>query len=129
MTGFTKTNLRELPNAAEQYGIEGMEARFARTALTCERSGLSLQRIAPNTRQPFGHRHADQEETYVVVAGSGHAKLGDEVVPLRPWDAVRISKETMRCLEAGPDGLEFIAFGAGERTPDEAQIVPGWWGD
>jgi mannose-6-phosphate isomerase-like protein (cupin superfamily) len=129
MTAYTKTNLRELENAAEQFGIEGMEARFARTPLACERSGVSLQRIAPNRRQPFGHRHADQEEIYVVLAGSGRAKLDDEVVPLRQWDAVRISKETMRCLEAGPDGLEFIAYGAGKRTPEESEVVPGWWAE
>jgi mannose-6-phosphate isomerase-like protein (cupin superfamily) len=32
---------------------------------------------------PFGHRHREQEDAYVVVAGSGRAKLDDEVVARR----------------------------------------------
>ena len=129
MSDYTKTNLRELPNAAERFGIPDMETHFARTELGSERSGVSLQRFGPNTRQAFGHRHADQEETYVVVSGSGRVKLEDEIVELRPWDALRVSKDTMRCFEGGPEGLEYVAFGAGEGGREESEIVPGWWSD
>ena len=45
-----------------------MEARFARAALGCETLGLSLQRVTPGARAPFAHRHASDEEVYVVVA-------------------------------------------------------------
>ena len=45
---------------------------------------------------PFGHRHKNQEEIYVVVSGSLRAKLEDEVVELMQWDAIRVPKETMR---------------------------------
>jgi hypothetical protein len=31
---------------------------------------------------PFGHRHREQEEPDVVVAGSGSAKLDDELIEL-----------------------------------------------
>jgi mannose-6-phosphate isomerase-like protein (cupin superfamily) len=37
---------------------------------------------------PFGHRHGVQEEVYVVVAGSGRAKLEDEIVEVGLWDVV-----------------------------------------
>ena len=129
MASYTKTNLKHVENAAEQYGIEGMEARFARNVLDAERSGLSLQRIAPNARQPFGHHHTEQEEIYVVLAGSGRVKLDDEVVALDEWDALRVAPETMRCFEGGPDGLRFLAFGAGRGGREESEIVPGWWVD
>ena len=72
-------NLRELPDAASRFGVEGLEARFARKALGSEVTGLSLQRLAPGARVPFGHRHREQEETYVVLHGSGRIRLGDEV--------------------------------------------------
>ena len=114
MTAYSTTNLRDLPDSASKAGLApAMEARFARVPLACERSGLSLQRIAPGERQPFGHRHHDSEEIFVVLAGSGRVNLDGEVVPLRQWDAIRVGPETMRCFEAGPDGLEFIAYGAG----------------
>ncbi|MBW3592313.1 MAG: hypothetical protein KY396_01320 [Actinobacteria bacterium] len=127
MGGYTKANLEELPNAAEAFAIKGMETRFARTELGSEKSGVSLQRIARGTRQAFGHRHREQEETYVVVSGSGRVKLEDEIVDLRRWDALRVSAETTRCFEAGRDGLEYVAFGAGPGGREESELVPGWW--
>ena len=39
----------------------------------------------PGARMPWGHRHRVQEEAYIVVAGSGRAKLDDEVVELSAW--------------------------------------------
>jgi hypothetical protein len=36
--------------------------------------------------------------------------------------------DTMRQMEAGPDGMEYIAFGAGT-DPTDAEMAPGWWSD
>ena len=130
MAGYTIKNLKDVEDSAPKFGLSpGLEARFARDTLELESSGVSYQRLAPNARVPFGHKHVEQEELYVIVAGSGRIKLDDEVVELRRWDAVRISAETMRCLEAGPDGLELVAFGAPYTGPGDAQLTPGWWAD
>ena len=48
---------------------EGLEARFAREALGLDNQGMSLFTLEPNYRIPFGHRHKEQEEVYVVVTG------------------------------------------------------------
>ncbi len=130
MAGYTIKNLKEVEDSAPKFGLSpGLEARFARESLGLESSGVSYQRLAPNTRGPFGHRHNQQEELYLIVGGSGRIKLDDDVVALRRWDAVRISPETMRCLEAGPDGLELAAFGAPYTGPGDADLTPGWWAD
>jgi hypothetical protein len=39
-------------------------------------------------------------------------KLDDELFDVRPHDAIRIAPEVARAFEAGPDGLEFLAFGS-----------------
>jgi mannose-6-phosphate isomerase-like protein (cupin superfamily) len=85
-------------------------------------------KLAPNFRIPFGHKHSAQEEVYVIVRGSARIKVEDEIVELREWDAIRFDMDTMRNVEAGPDGVEFIAFGAGE-DPRDAEMAPGWWTD
>jgi mannose-6-phosphate isomerase-like protein (cupin superfamily) len=126
VSGYAIANLKELENSAERFGLApNIEARFGRTALESERSGLSYQRLAPNFRGPFGHRHEQQEETYVVVAGSGRVKLEDEVRDLRQWDAIRVAPQTARGFEAGPDGLELLAFGAGEAG--DTEMLSDWW--
>jgi mannose-6-phosphate isomerase-like protein (cupin superfamily) len=68
-------------------------------------------RLKPGKRSPFLHRHERAEEVYVVVSGSGQAKLDDELVDIEPRDAIRVPPEVSRAFEAGPEGLELIAFG------------------
>ena len=130
MSGYTKKNLRtDVEDQAPRFGMPAeLEARFARTALDGETFGLSLLTLAPGFRIPFGHRHGGQEEVYVVVRGSARIKVDDELVELGEWDAIRFDTGTMRAVEAGPDGVEYLAFGAGD-DPRDAEIVQGWWGD
>jgi mannose-6-phosphate isomerase-like protein (cupin superfamily) len=126
---YTKTNLRSVENQAPNFGMpEEMEARFARRAIGGETLGLSLFTLAPSFRIPFGHKHDTQEEVYVVVRGSARVKVDDEIVDLGQWDAIRFAKGTMRQMEGGPDGVDYIAFGAGD-DPTEAEMAPGWWSD
>jgi mannose-6-phosphate isomerase-like protein (cupin superfamily) len=126
--GYTIRNLKEVDDAAPAFGMApDVEARFARKPLESQKVALSYQRLQPNVRMPFGHTHPDQEEIYVVLAGSGRAKVGDEVVELRPWDALRVDPETMRAIEAGPDGVEYLAIGGPIGETNDADMVQGWW--
>ncbi len=130
MSTFTVKHLRDVEDSAVKFGFApDMEARFASGDLGLQESGMSLQRLAPDYAAPFGHRHHVQEELYVVLEGSGRVKLDDEIVELRALDAIRVAPEVSRAFAAGPDGLEFIAFGAPavESLPDDVEQLPGAW--
>ena len=129
MGDYTIKNLRtEIEDSAPKFGLApDVEARFARGPLESQNLALSYQRLAPNVRTPLGHRHGEQEEVYVVLDGSGRVKLDDDVRDVRQWDAVRVAAETIRCFEAGPDGLTLVVFGAPKTTPNDAELIPGWW--
>jgi uncharacterized cupin superfamily protein len=130
MSRYAITNLREVEDSAPKFGLApALEARFARDVLGCEQTGISLQRLAPNARQPFGHRHHQDEEIYVVLSGNGRVNLDGEIQELRTWDAVRIPPGTSRALEAGPEGLEFLAFGTSTGGVSDVESLPGWWGE
>jgi mannose-6-phosphate isomerase-like protein (cupin superfamily) len=129
-SAYAIANLRELEDLAKKFGLSpAMETHFAREPLGCEQSGLSLQRLAPNARQPFGHRHETEEELYVVVDGSGRVKLDDEVRDLRAWDALRVSPGVTRTFEASAEGMEFLAFGASGLGIGDVESVEGAWSD
>jgi mannose-6-phosphate isomerase-like protein (cupin superfamily) len=83
--------------------------------------------VKPGKRHAFGHRHAEDEEVYVVLSGSGRVRLDEEVRDVKPMDAIRIAPEVTRAFEAGPDGLELLAFGT--HHPDDPQVVPDFWAD
>lgn len=128
--GYTKKNLeRDVENQAPAFGMpEELDARFARSVIGGETLGLSLMRLAPGFRVPFGHKHENQEEVYVVIRGSARVKVDDEIVELGELDAIRFDKNTMRGVEAGPEGVAYVAFGAGD-DPRDAEVVQGWWSD
>jgi quercetin dioxygenase-like cupin family protein len=120
----------DVKDAAPDGGLApGLEAHFAGQALECKESGISFFRVASGFRIPFGHTHGRQEEIYVVVEGTARLKLDGEVHELRKWDAVRMSPEVTRNLEAGPDGAGFLAFGAPNTGLGDANMKPGWWTD
>jgi mannose-6-phosphate isomerase-like protein (cupin superfamily) len=129
MAGYTKLNLKEeVDDQGPNFGFEGkIEARMARVPLELEHSGVSYQRLAPNFRVPFAHTHKTQEEVYVLVSGSARVKLDDEIVDLKPFDALRVHKDTVRGFEAGPEGAEMIAIGAPHTGPGDADVVHDWW--
>jgi mannose-6-phosphate isomerase-like protein (cupin superfamily) len=129
MAPYTKVNVRsDVEDQAPKLGLgSNLEFRVAREPLAGEQSALSFLRIAPNYRLPFAHKHKQQEEVYLLVSGSARIKLDDEVLALQPWDAVRIAKETVRNLEAGPEGAEIILFAAPNSGANDAEMLQNWW--
>ena len=127
MAGWTLRNLRDdVENSAEMYGMgPDLETRFGRKALELEGGGFSYQRMAPGYVLPFGHRHAKQEEVFIVLAGSGRAKLDGEVHELRQWDALRVAAPIMRGFAAGPDGMELLVIGFGEGG--DTEMFQDYW--
>ena len=128
MADYTRVNLKsDVKDMAPEFGMEGIESRFARTNLDLENSGLSYFRLDGGFSTPFGHTHSEQEEVYVVISGSARVALDDEIVDLSRWDAIRIPSGTMRGMEAGEDGAEVLAFGAPNTDNKDAEMQPGWW--
>jgi uncharacterized cupin superfamily protein len=127
MSAYTITNLKAVEDMAAKHGFGEMgEARFARGDLEAADTGLAYHVLRPNKRQSFAHRHENAEEITVVLAGSGRAKLDDDIVELKPLDALRLAPEVARMFEAGPDGLEILVFGP-HHERDAQMITEGFW--
>jgi mannose-6-phosphate isomerase-like protein (cupin superfamily) len=131
MAGYTKLNFKdEIEDQAPKFGVSpDLEFRVARDPIEAEESAVSYLKVAPDYRLPFGHTHERQEEVYVVVGGGGQIKLDDDVVDLKQWDIVRIASDTVRNVEAGPEGIELILVGAPKTDPNDAEMIQDWWTD
>ena len=126
MSGYTIKNLMELEDLAASRPEE-VEARFARSHIDSRELGVSHFRYAPGFHSRIGHSHREQEEVYVIVAGTGRVKLDDDVLEVRAWDVVRVAPEVVRAFEAGPDGLEYIAVGSSRPPEGDGVMVEDWW--
>lgn len=124
----TQVNLLDVEDVAPANGLgHRWEARVARPALGGQDTGLIHFRLLPGRRSPFVHRHQRAEEVYVILGGSGQVRLDGEISDVRPLDAIRVAPEVARAFEAGPDGLELLAFGP--HHPGDGEPVEDPWVD
>lgn len=126
--GYTHTSIDEIEDSAPGAGMEEItEARFATDDIGIRQTGFGYFRVKPGQRVPFGHAHENAEEVYLVTEGSGRIRLDDEIRDLGKGDILRIGPEVVRAVEAGPDGIEYVAFGQKHRG--DGELIHGWWTD
>ena len=128
MSRFATVNLLEVEDSMGDRA-PGVEVRFGRKHLDSRDLGVSHVRYEPSLRSPMAHSHGEQEEAYVVVAGSGRVLLDGEVLELRQWDVVRVAPEVVRAFESGPDGLEIIAVGGPKPEGGDGVVGAASWPD
>ena len=125
---YTLKRLTDVEDSAPKFGFADVqEARFANDDLETEHTGVSHHRVKASERQGFAHRHDDAEEVYVVLAGSGRVKLDDEILAIEALDAIRVAPAVTRQFEAGPDGIELLAFGP--LHEGDGELIKDWWTD
>jgi uncharacterized cupin superfamily protein len=85
--------------------------------------GVNRVRVAPGRLPTPPHSHGASEELYFVLAGSGLAWQDGDVHEVRPLDCViQRANELEHTFVAGPEGLEYLAFGT--RHPTELGWLP-----
>jgi mannose-6-phosphate isomerase-like protein (cupin superfamily) len=128
MSHHATKNIDDAEDMAPGYGMGDMgQARFLRKDLGMEGVGMANYKMNAGQRIGFGHAHAESEEIYVVLSGNGRFKVEDEIVDVGERDVVYCGKDTMRGWEAGPDGMELLAFG--HHVEGDATMEQGWWTD
>ena len=85
--------------------------------------GVNRVRVAPGRQPTPPHSHGASEEVFFVLAGSGLAWQDGQVHEVRPLDCViHRARGPAHTFLAGPDGLEYLAFGT--RHPTEVSWLP-----
>jgi mannose-6-phosphate isomerase-like protein (cupin superfamily) len=127
MADWTKRNFEDIEDRSPaEVSIRWL---FSRNEVGSQQVGVSRFSYEPGARMPFGHRHRMQEEVYVVVAGSGRAKLGDEIIEIGRWDVLRVAPQVIRSFEGGPDGMELICVGGKRPEGGDSERFTDFWLD
>ena len=87
--------------------------RKVRLALGVSAFGINEIRL-PAGAQGRGHDEEEyaEEEVYVGLAGGGTVTVDGEVLEFGTGKYLRLDPSSTRVVEAGPDGLTFLAIGA-----------------
>ena len=91
--------------------------RWSRRRLGMARAGLSRWTIAPGARSTPVHVHADEEEIFFVLGGSGLSWQDGQTHDVSAGDVIvhRVD-EAPHTLIAGDEGLDVLAFAEGSDT-------------
>jgi putative monooxygenase len=74
--------------------ITGREVRDLINANTVGSEGITLRivDVLPQATSFPGHIHTESEEVIFVLSGRGEIKIGEEVSPMKPGDAIWLPK-------------------------------------
>ncbi len=96
--------------------LQGSRQRLG-AAAGCARAGLSRYRMGPGERVMPVHVHADEEEIFYVLSGSGVSWQGGRTYPVGTGDCVvYLAGGEPHTMVAGEGGLDVLAFASGSDT-------------
>ena len=86
--------------------------------------GARLWRLAPG-QASTRHRHADQDELYVLLEGRGRVRVADELLTLAPLSALYVEAETVRQVfnDTDADAL-WLVVGAPPEAANTLEMTP-----
>lgn len=128
MSDYTITRVEEVGDILGDYPGE---MRMLTGALGSEQVAITHRRMPRHTggKGGYGHRHKTQEEIYLVVSGELEFKLGDDVVVVGPWTAVRVPPDTVRSVwNEGTEDAHLVIVSTKIDDPRaDAETVPDFW--
>jgi mannose-6-phosphate isomerase-like protein (cupin superfamily) len=96
----------------EMRSVHHGAVKLAAAELGVESFGMQVLDLPHGFEYPE-HDHADDgmEEVYLVLAGSGEFRVGEERVALSGGEMLRVAPDARRKLEPGPHGVRLVAIG------------------
>jgi quercetin dioxygenase-like cupin family protein len=107
------------------------EMRGITYPIGAEQVALTYRRMPQHTgsKGSYGHRHKEQEELVLVIAGKLQFKLDDEIVELGKGHAVRIPPHVVRGIwNDEPEDAEIVIVSKRIADPTgDTERVDGFW--
>ena len=87
--------------------------------------GARLWRLTPG-QASTKHRHSTQTELYVVLAGRGRIRVGDELFELEPLSSALVEPDEVRQIfnDTGADAL-WLVVGTPPELANTLEMTPG----
>jgi mannose-6-phosphate isomerase-like protein (cupin superfamily) len=107
--GFTAINIGELERVGEYSLIhpklktEIFGKLFLKDITESTGTEISFNLLPPHTEVPYFHRHADNEETYIILKGTGDFQIDDNCFPISEGSVIRVAPAPSRGMRNSLD--------------------------
>ena len=99
---------------------------FLKDATQSTGTEISFNSIAPRTEVPYFHIHKKNEETYIILKGSGYFQVDDDCFRIKEGSVIRVSPQGKRGLTNTSDGIMvYIVIQSKENSLEEYSTADG----
>jgi mannose-6-phosphate isomerase-like protein (cupin superfamily) len=138
---FTAVNMGNLDDLMDYSLVHPVNKRliegkvFLKEATKSTGTEISFNSLPPHSEQPYFHIHRKNEETYIILKGSGFFQVDEDCFDIKEGSVIRVapqgkrgicnsSDETMiyMVIQSKENSLEEYTTADGERLPYE----PKW---
>ncbi|WP_423127381.1 cupin domain-containing protein [Gaoshiqia sp. Z1-71] len=87
---------------------------------------ISFTTIAPKSELGYFHMHYKDEETYIILKGSGYYQVDDDCFPIQEGSVIRVAPEGVRSLcNTSAENMVYICIQAKENSLEEYTTEDG----
>lgn len=138
---FSAVNLGELNEVRDYSLIHPVSKRniegkvFLKDVTAATATEISFNSLQPHSEQPYFHIHRKNEETYIILKGSGFFQVDNDCFEIQEGSIIRVAPEGLRgicntsdeemiyiVVQAKQNSLEEHTTADGERIPHQ----PKW---
>ena len=127
-TNLFKANaISELPEFQSTHQFNAQAIRNVRTLTELaglERIGLHVVRLTKGHKSTEHHRHDNDEEFLIVLAGRGMAHIGDETHEIEAGDIMAFSCDSPAHSLSNPYDEDLVYVMGGERNANDVVHYP-----
>lgn len=93
---------------------------FVNKATKATGAEISFSTLSPHTELSYFHCHNKNEETYIIVKGSGYYQVDDDCFPISEGSIVRIAPQGIRSLcNTSDETMVYICVQTKENSLEE----------
>ncbi|WP_167605892.1 cupin domain-containing protein [Maribellus sediminis] len=87
---------------------------------------ISFTTIPPKSELGYFHIHYNDEETYIILKGSGYYQVDDDCFPIQEGSVIRVAPDGIRSLcNTSEENMVYICIQAKENSLEEYSTEDG----
>ncbi len=137
-TAINIGSLDEVKSHSLIHPISGREIKgkaFLKELTKATGTEISFTSLPPKTELGYFHIHNKDEETYIIIKGSGYYQVNNDCFPIKEGSVIRVAPEGIRslcntsdqemvyiCIQSKMDSLEEHTTDDGSRLAYESKL-------
>ena len=137
-TAVDMGSIDEIKEYSLIHPVSGREVKgkaFLKEATKATGTEISFTSLPPKTELGYFHIHNKDEETYIILKGSGYYQVDDDCFPIKEGNVIRVAPEGVRslcntsdiemvyiCVQSQKDSLEEHTTDDGSRLEYDSKL-------